>query len=609
MRNYKRKTERGKISADTILRAVRIVINEGRSVNSVAKDFLIPQKTLDRYVKKAKLPNGEIKLNRIGYFNGRQVFSQEQETLLANYLKQAADIYYGLTPKQFRKFAYEYAVSNNFKVPTSWTENKMAGPDWYTSYIKRNKDLSLRRPEATSLSRATSFNKTNVAMFFSNLKTVYDRLNLEASDIWNVDETGITTVQNPDRIVARRGFKQIGKLVSAERGTLVTLTVAVSASGNTIPPFFIFPRVNYRDHFIRDAPVGSMGDANKSGWMKEEHFIKFIQHFVHNARCSKERPTLLLLDNHDSHLSIAALDICKENGVTVLSFPPHCSHKLQPLDRSVYGPLKKYCNSAIDNWMVNNPGKTFSIYDIPGVVKNALPLATTPANIMAGFQKTGISPYNANIFPDCEFLPSYVTDRPALADTDFRENNERHPVANETVREHDQRPPEITENANEITKDSSKKILSPEQVRPFPKAGPRQSTTKGRKKRKSAILTDTPIKKALEQEKESIKEKKLPHKKKMADKKSIKLNKSRDGRKYLFQEKYTTPSTSHGNECWSSESEDETECLVCGKFYSNSVRGDDWVQCTRCSRWAHEKCVISNITFYVCINCDSDDDL
>jgi len=171
----------------------------------------------------------------------------------------------------------------------------MAGPDWYTSFIKRNNSLSLRSPEATSLSRATSFNKTNVAQFFSNLKTVYDRLKLEPPDIWNVDETGITTVQKPDKIVARCGFKQIGKLVSAERGTLVTLTVAVSASGNTTPPFFIFPRVNYRDHFLRDGPSGSLGDANPSGWMKEEHFIKFIKHFIHHARCSKERPCFCCL--------------------------------------------------------------------------------------------------------------------------------------------------------------------------------------------------------------------------------------------------------------------------------------------------------------------------
>lgn len=51
MRNYKRKTEKGKIPADTILRAVKIVINVGRSINSVAKDFLISQKMLERCQK------------------------------------------------------------------------------------------------------------------------------------------------------------------------------------------------------------------------------------------------------------------------------------------------------------------------------------------------------------------------------------------------------------------------------------------------------------------------------------------------------------------------------------------------------------------------------
>lgn len=154
-------------------------------------------------------------------------------------------------------------------------------------------------------------------MHLSKLKTAYNRLHLKPSDIWNIDETGITTAQKPDRIIARRGFKQIGQLTSAERGTLVTLTVAVFASGNSIPPIFIFPKVNFRNHFIRDDPVGSVGDANPSGWMKE-HFIKFVNHFIHHVRCSKERPVLLLLDNHESHLSITALDICKQNGVTVL---------------------------------------------------------------------------------------------------------------------------------------------------------------------------------------------------------------------------------------------------------------------------------------------------
>jgi len=58
-------------------------------------------------------------------------------------------------------------------------------------------------------------------------------------DIGNVDETGVTTVYKPEKVVARRGFKQVGSLTSAERGTLVTLACAVSATGNSTPPYFI----------------------------------------------------------------------------------------------------------------------------------------------------------------------------------------------------------------------------------------------------------------------------------------------------------------------------------------------------------------------------------
>ncbi len=76
--------------------------------------------------------------------------------------------------------------------------------------------------------------------------------------------------------------------------------------------------------------------------MKEEHFADFLKHFVNHTKCSKEKPSLLLLDNHGSHLSVKGLDCVKENGVVILSFHPHCSHKLQPLDRSVYGPFKRH---------------------------------------------------------------------------------------------------------------------------------------------------------------------------------------------------------------------------------------------------------------------------
>jgi hypothetical protein len=44
--------------------------------------------------------------------------------------------------------------------------------------------------------------------------------------------------------------KQVIAVTSADRGSLVTMAVAVSASGNCTPPFFLFPQKNYRDYFI-----------------------------------------------------------------------------------------------------------------------------------------------------------------------------------------------------------------------------------------------------------------------------------------------------------------------------------------------------------------------
>lgn len=136
----------------------------------------------------------------------------------------------------------------------------------------------------------------------------------------------------------------------------------------SIPPYFIFPCANYHDHFLINGPPGSKCWANFSGWMKESHFVDFSNHFVEHTKCTKDKPCLRLLDNRESHLSLNGLNYAKENGIAMFSFPLHYSLRLQPLDRTVYGPLKRHIHTACDAWMRTNPGKTMSIYDIPGIV-------------------------------------------------------------------------------------------------------------------------------------------------------------------------------------------------------------------------------------------------
>ena len=58
----------------------------------------------------------------------------------------------------------------------------------------------------------------------------------------------------PIKIVTAKGKQNVGATMSGERGTNVTVATAVSASRNTVPPLFAFPRKNYKNYFVNNGP-------------------------------------------------------------------------------------------------------------------------------------------------------------------------------------------------------------------------------------------------------------------------------------------------------------------------------------------------------------------
>lgn len=58
------------------------------------------------------------------------------------------------------------------KIKYNFNNNlKLAGIDWFYNFIRRNPSILVRKPEATSMSRITAFNKSEVSLFFENLET------------------------------------------------------------------------------------------------------------------------------------------------------------------------------------------------------------------------------------------------------------------------------------------------------------------------------------------------------------------------------------------------------------------------------------------------------
>ncbi|KAK9703832.1 hypothetical protein QE152_g29082 [Popillia japonica] len=79
----------------------------------------------------------------------RRVFSDQHEKLLSEYLQTCSKMHYGLTTKETRKFAYDYAVKCEVKYPKKWDESKAAKRDWLICFMNRHSELSIRQPEAT----------------------------------------------------------------------------------------------------------------------------------------------------------------------------------------------------------------------------------------------------------------------------------------------------------------------------------------------------------------------------------------------------------------------------------------------------------------------------
>lgn len=360
--------------------------------------------------------------------------------------------------------------------------------------MQRHPLLTLRTPEQTSLNRMKGFCKENVSQFFGHLDNVLAIHQFRPSNIWNMDETGFSTVPSKiGKVISIRGVKKVGIMSSAERGTMISMALAVNAEGNSIPPYFLFPTKKMQGWYMDDASPGAVGYANESGWMCQPDFVKYMRHFVERSNSSLNNPTLLLIDNHCSHLSIEALDMAIENGVTLLSFPPHCSHKLQPLDVSVYGPVKTYYKSQCNGWQKTNANKVIEIRHITSLVRKTLDLALTPRNIKAGFQATGISPYNPDIFVDSDFVQAVInSENEAVVAAEPEEVN------NESQCRIVINVPEVAAHEEANTSETSSTSILPHEshlpsilssIGPLQTSTPAKKSNRGRKSMKSCILT------------------------------------------------------------------------------------------------------------------------
>lgn len=113
--------------------------------------------------------------------------------------------------------------------------------------------------------------------------------NVRDSQIYNCDETGLGTVPKINKILAHKSQKE---------GKTITAVIAMSLSGNFVPPTIIFARKfsNLNCNRCLQSLTDALFACNDSSLMTVELFTKLFEHFRNHTKPTKHDSILLVLD-------------------------------------------------------------------------------------------------------------------------------------------------------------------------------------------------------------------------------------------------------------------------------------------------------------------------
>ena len=367
-------------SRESMLAAMKSVIDNGMSVRQAAQLHGVPKSTLGDRISGRVLP---------GTTSGPPTYlTCEEEEELVTFLCRAAQIGHGRTRQEVITIV-EQVLSSRGNTRTVTT-------GWWASFIGRHPRLALRTPATLSLARASASDRGILDNYFDELESTLGVNDLmdQPCLIFNMDETGMPLNPKPPKIVTWKGHKNPSQVCSGVKSQ-ITIVGCVSAGGQCLPPMVIWDRKNLPPELAIGEVPGTVYGLSSKGWIDQELFdLWFIKHFLRYA--PPVRPLLLLMDGHSSHYCPKTVRCAAEERVILFSLPPNTTHLTQPLDKGIFGPLKVSWRQVCHQFLVKNPGMQVTKLNFSSLFSEAWVQALTPRNIMSGFRTTGVYPPDRN---------------------------------------------------------------------------------------------------------------------------------------------------------------------------------------------------------------------
>lgn len=355
----------------------------GCSIRSISQEFGIPRSTLHDHLSGTQ--------NHTTAAEPQQTLSRVQEDHLTRWVLTQVALGVPPTHGQIREFASRVLQAQGATRTT-------VGKGWMTRFLRRNPVLRTQRArkiDSVRINGATD----------SIIRSWWPRLNIPAvKDIppahrYNFDEFGLMEGQGTNGLVVGSSrTRAVQRKVPGSRAWTSFLE-CISATGVSLPPAVIFKGKTLQQQWFpidkSELKTWKFTSTDK-GWINrvvalewlQEVFIPRTQPQDHSQR------RLLICDGHDSHTADDFMWACYENNIQLLFLPPHTSHVVQPLDLSVFSPLKhtyRKLLNKMNSWSESTVvGKQMMIKCIVEARKQAI----TAHNIKAGWRASGLWPVN-----------------------------------------------------------------------------------------------------------------------------------------------------------------------------------------------------------------------
>jgi hypothetical protein len=364
---------------EDVTNALNALVNgEYKSIRRAALVFQIPYSTLqDRFQNRKTRKESHV---------SQQILTPIEESTLENWIYRAAKLGAPITLKLVKILASEIQSERS----TNHNENELSpiSDRWVDRFRTRHPRVKTCLSRTIDTARSTALDFSTIKSYFDNLGELLREHKYPPSAIYNVDETGFSIGSSRKSVVLLDQLNQRREKTQPGRQEWITSLECVSASGVTLPPCLIFKGQNLNSGWIpNETPAGWKFITSKKGWTSDligfEWLKADFQLFISKSTNSRH---LLIIDGHSSHVTARFIAYCITSKIDLFLLPPHSSHKTQPLDLSIFGPLKTAINLEVDRIFRHSTMRLPRIEWTSAYIK-ARARCFKPSSIESGFRK------------------------------------------------------------------------------------------------------------------------------------------------------------------------------------------------------------------------------